>query len=78
MARDQLFTRQSLPSDTQTMQLQHPLDALPTSLVTDPRLPIGCVEDDAKGAIGRERAAQVLVEATLVVRNDQLASDFAQ
>src|SRR5678815_3473096 len=71
VADNQLITRQSLPRDTQTMQLQHPLDVLPASLIADPLPSIGCVEDNTEGAIGRERAAQVLVEAALVVRNDQ-------
>ncbi len=60
------------------MRLQHPLDVLPASLVIDPRPSLGRVEDDAQGAVGSERAAQVLVEAALVVRDDQPASQFAQ
>src|SRR5207302_9217067 len=67
----------SLPFDTQPMRLQHPLDVLPTCLVTDPRPYTGLIQDDVDGS-GSERTAKVLVKAALIARDDQLAPQLAQ
>src|SRR6266567_7034845 len=63
--------------DTQAVRLQHCLDVLSAALVIDPRPSPGRIQDNA-GALGGERAVQVLVEALLVVRNDQQGSQLAQ
>src|SRR5262249_28913371 len=65
---DPLLTRQSLPRDAQAMRLQHLLHVLPASVATDPLPTTGRVQDDVEGSFGSELAAQVVVEAALVVR----------
>src|SRR5262245_40313538 len=62
--------RQTL-RDTQPMRTQHSFHVLPASLVIDSQ--DVCVHDDAHGT-GRERADQVLVEARMIVRDDQQTS----
>jgi len=60
------------------MRLQHSRDVLSAYLVIDPRTTTGRIHDDVDGAARAKRAAQVLVEAAMIARDDQLPSQFAQ